>query len=150
MNTASRRRLLVLYAVAAAMLISLGGRLWYLQVMNSTAFTKLASQNQTRNVIVPAVRGQILDDVGSQLVTNTTAMVVSVNMMTLSQLPGGAAPVLRRLAPMLGMPYELLSKKTRLCTKGVPQPCWAGSPYQPIPVDQNVPDRVALQIMEQQ
>src|SRR5205814_1401112 len=33
MNLASRRRLLVLYAVAAAMLISLGGRLWYLQVM---------------------------------------------------------------------------------------------------------------------
>ena len=43
MNTASRRRLLVLYAVAAAMLISLGGRLWYLQVMNNTAFTKLAA-----------------------------------------------------------------------------------------------------------
>ena len=32
MNVASRRRLLVLYVVAAAMLVSLGGRLWYLQV----------------------------------------------------------------------------------------------------------------------
>jgi penicillin-binding protein 2 len=150
MNMASRRRLLVLYVVAAAMLISLGGRLWYLQVMNNTAFTKLAAQNQTRSVIVPAVRGQVLDDVGSQLVTNTTALVVSVNMMTLSQLPGGAAPVLHRLAPLLGMPYKLLSEKTRLCTKGVPQPCWTGSPYQPIPVAQNVPGRIALQIMEQQ
>ena len=38
--------------------------------MNNSSFTKLAEQNQTRNVIVPAVRGQILDDVGSQLVTN--------------------------------------------------------------------------------
>jgi penicillin-binding protein 2 len=150
MNTASRRRLLVLYVIAAAMLISLGGRLWYLQVMNSTAFTKLAAQNQTRNVIVPAVRGQILDDIGRQLITNKTALVVSVDMMNLSQQPGGAAPVLRRLAPMLGMPYQLLSDKTRLCTKGVPPPCWAGSPYQPIPVDQNVTQRVALQIMEEQ
>jgi penicillin-binding protein 2 len=150
MNTASRRRLLVLYMLTAAMLISLGGRLWYLQVMNNTAFTKLAAQNQTRNVIVPAIRGQILDDVGSQLVTNTTALVVSVNMMTLSQLPGGPAPVLHRLAPLLGMPYKLLSDKTRLCTKGVRQPCWAGSPYQPIPVDQHVSGRIALQIMEQQ
>ena len=108
MNLASRRRLLVLYAVAAAMLISLGGRLWYLQVMNNTAFTKLAAANQTRNVIVPAVRGQILDDVGNRLVTNKTALVVSVDMMNLSQQPGGAAPVLHRLAPLLGLSYQLL------------------------------------------
>jgi penicillin-binding protein 2 len=150
MNTASRRRLLVLYVIAAAMLISLGGRLWYLQVMNNTAFTKLAAANQTRNVIVPAVRGQVLDDVGNRLVTNQTALVVSVDMMNLSQQPGGAAPVLHRLAPLLGMSYKLLTSKTRLCTAGVPQPCWAGSPYQPIPVAQDVSPRVALQVMEQQ
>jgi penicillin-binding protein 2 len=150
MNTSSRRRLLVLYAIAAAMLVSLGGRLWYLQVMNTTAFTKLAAANQTRNVIVPAVRGQILDDVGNRLVTDTTALVVSVDMMNLSQQPGGAAPVLHRLAPLLGMSYQLLASKTRLCTAGVQPPCWAGSPYQPIPVDQNVSDRVALQVMEEQ
>jgi penicillin-binding protein 2 len=150
MNTASRRRLLVLYAVAAAMLIALGGRLWYIQVMNNTAFTKLAAANQTRAVIVPAVRGQILDDVGNRLITNQTALVVSVDMMTLSRQPGGAAPVLHRLAPMLGLSDQLLTEKTRLCTKGVPQPCWPGSPYQPIPVDQNVSAQVALQVMEEQ
>jgi penicillin-binding protein 2 len=149
-NTSSRRRLLVLYVVAAAMLITLGGRLWYLQVVNTTAFTKLAAANQTRDVIVPAVRGQIFDDAGNRLVTNQTALVVSVDMMDLSRQPGGAAPVLRRLAPLLGMSVSLLAEKTRLCTTGVPQPCWAGSPYQPIPVDQNVSDRVALQVMEEQ
>ena len=150
MNVSSRRRLVVLYALAAAMLVSLGGRLYYLQVMNNTSFTKLAEQNQTRDVIVPAVRGQILDDVGNQLITNKTALVVSVDMMTLNQEPGGAAPVLRRLAPLLGMSYTKLSEETRLCTRDVPQPCWAGSPYQPIPVDQHVSDQVALQVMEEQ
>src|SRR2546421_4326568 len=150
MTLAAGRRLLVLCAVAAAMLIALGGRLWYLQVMNNTAFTKLAAANQTRSVIVPAVRGQILDDVGNRLVTNKTALVVSVDMMNLSQQPGGPAPVLHRLAPLLGLSYQLLSDKTRLCTKGVPQPCWAGSPYQPIPVAQDVSPRIALQVMEQQ
>src|SRR5258708_26800614 len=149
MNLPWRRRVLGRDAVAAAMLISLGGRLWYLQVMNNTAFTKRAGANQTRNVIVPAVRGQTLDDVGNRLVTNKTALVVSVDMMNLSQQPGGAAPVLHRLAPLLGMSYQLLSDKTRLCTKGVPQPCWAGSPYQPIPVAQDGPPRMALQAMEQ-
>jgi penicillin-binding protein 2 len=150
MNTSSRRRLVLVYVLALAMLVSLGGRLYYLQVMNNTSFTKLAAQNQTRDVIVPAVRGQILDDVGNQLVTNQTALVVSVDMMTLSQQPGGAAPVLRRLAPLLGMSYQTLSNKTRLCTRDVPQPCWPGSPYQPIPVDQDVSDQVALQVMEEQ
>jgi penicillin-binding protein 2 len=149
-NVSSRRRLVVLYVLAAAMLVSLGGRLYYLQVMNNTSFTKLAAQNQTRNVIVPAVRGKILDDVGNELVTNKTSLVVSVDMMTLNQQPGGATPVLKRLAPLLGMPYTKLSQETRLCTKGVPQPCWAGSPYQPIPVDQHVSDQVALQVMEEQ
>jgi penicillin-binding protein 2 len=146
----SRRRLVVIYVLVFAMLVSLSGRLYYLQVMSSSSFTKLAEQNQTRDVIVPAVRGQILDDVGNRLVTNNTALVVSVDMMTLNQQPNGAAPVLRKLAPLLGMSYTLLADKTRLCTVGVPQPCWSGSPYQPIPVDQNVSDRVALQVMEEQ
>ena len=149
MNVASRRRLVVLYVIAAAMLVSLGARLWYVQVLNTASFTKQAEQNQTRHVIVPAVRGQILDDVGNQLVTNQTALTVSVDMMELSQRPGGAAPVLHRLAPLLGMSYTLLSEKTRQCTVGVPAPCWSGSPYQPIPVDQHVSDQVALQILEE-
>ncbi len=149
MNAASRRRLLVLYAVAFLMLAALGGRLYYLQVMDSIAYTKLATQNQTRDVLVPAVRGQILDDVGNQLVTNKTALVVSVNMSILSQQPDQAA-VLRRLAALLHMKDSVLTDKTRQCTRGVPAPCWAGSPYQPIPVDQDVPDQVALQVLEEQ
>ena len=150
MTSASRRRMVVLYVVMASLLITLGGRLWYIQVMNGTSYVKLASANQTRNIVVPAVRGQILDDVGNALVTNRTALVVSVDMMTLSQRPDGGAAVLRRLASMLNMPNKLLQEKVRLCSPTVKQPCWAGSPYQPIPVDQNVTDQVALQIMEEQ
>jgi penicillin-binding protein 2 len=148
--SASRRRMAVLYVVVASLLITLGGRLWYIQVMNGTSYVKLASANQTRNTIVPAVRGQILDDLGNALVANRTALVVSVDMMTLSQRPDGGAAVLRRLAPMLNMPYQLLKDKVRLCSPTVTQPCWAGSPYQPIPVDQSVSEQVALQIMEEQ
>jgi len=149
-NVSSRRRLVVLYLLVAVMLISLGGRLWYIQVMNTTAFAKLAAANQTRQVTVPAVRGQILDDVGNQLVANQTSLVVSVDMMELSRRADGGRAVLHRLATLLGMPYQKLVEKVRLCTKGVPQPCWSGSPYQPIPVDQNVPPQVALQVPEQQ
>src|SRR5512146_2449990 len=70
----SRRRLVVLYAIVAVMLATLGGRLWYLQVMNGTEYKTLAMANQTRTVVVPAVRGQIVDDAGRKLVTNQTSL----------------------------------------------------------------------------
>jgi penicillin-binding protein 2 len=117
--------------------------------MSGTQFRQLALANQTRTIVVPAVRGQILDDEGHPLVTNQTALVVSVNMMQLSQQHDGGTAVLRRLARLLGMSYNTLKAKTTLCTRGVKPPCWSGSPYQPIPVDEKVSDQDALQIMEE-
>ncbi len=150
MIPAARRRLVVLYAVVAALLLSLGGRLWYLQVMTVGSYASAATQDQVRTVIVPPVRGQILDDTGQPLVDNHTSLVVSVNRALVSQQPGGGIPELTRLAHLLGMKLALLQQKIRLCTAGVSQPCWQGSPYQPIPVAQQVPAAVALQIMENQ
>ncbi len=150
MIPASRRRLAVLYVLVAAALVALGGRLYYVQVLNTAQYKALAAANQTRQVVVPAVRGGIVDDLGQPLVRNQTSMVVSVNMSTLSQTTSDdGQSVLRRLAPLLGMSYKDLSEKTRLCTKGVSAPCWTGSPYQPVPVDQRVSMRTALQIMEE-
>ena len=150
MIPAARRRLMVLYVVVAALLASLGGRLWYLQVMTGVSYASAAAQDQTRTVIVPSVRGMILDDVGTPLVSNHTALVVSVNRVLVAQQPDGGIAVLHRLAKLLHMDYRLLQQKIRLCVPGVSQPCWQGSPYQPIPVDQQASDTVALQIMESQ
>jgi penicillin-binding protein 2 len=147
MIPASRYRLWVVYAVVAALLISLGARLWYVQVMNSRAYSTLAAQDQSQQVVVPPVRGSILDDTGQPLVGDRTALVVSVNIARLSQRSDAHA-VLHRLAHLLHMHYKLLSEKVRTCTAGVKAPCWPGSPYQPVPVAQDVSDKVALQIME--
>jgi penicillin-binding protein 2 len=146
----SRKRLLGLYAITLAMLVVLGGRLWFLQVLNTGQYKALAQVNQTRTIVVPAVRGTITDDTGAPLVDNQTSMTVAVNMMQLSQTTSDdGKAVLARLAPLLHMPGTTLADKVRLCTRGVPQPCWTGSPYQPIPVAENVSDAVALQIMEE-
>jgi penicillin-binding protein 2 len=150
MIPASRRRLAVLHLVVASLLIGLGVRLWFVQVMSGTAYASQAKQEQTENVIVPSVRGDILDDTGSPMVDNRSALVVSVNMSQLEQQKDGGAAVLRRLAPLLGMTYQQLTSETRFCTAKVHQPCWQGSPYQPIPVAQNVSDQIALQVMESQ
>jgi penicillin-binding protein 2 len=150
MIPAARRRVMVLYVVVAALLLSLGGRLWYLQVMTGVSYASAAAQDQVRTVIVPPVRGQILDDAGRALVDNHTSLVVSVNRALVSQQAGGGIGELHRLAHLLGMSYTLLQEKIRLCTATVSQPCWQGSPYQPIPVAQQVPAPIALQIMENQ
>jgi penicillin-binding protein 2 len=147
MSSASRHRLWVIHLVVAALIISLGVRLWDVQVMKGRSYAALAAQDMTQSVVVPSVRGQILDDTGQPFVDNKTALVVSVNIARLTQRTDEKA-VLARLAKLLRMRPKLLSEKVRLCTKGVSQPCWAGSPYQPVPVEQNAPDRVALQIME--
>jgi penicillin-binding protein 2 len=150
MIPAARRRLMVVYVLVAALLATLGGRLWYLQVMTGVSYASAAAQDQTRTVIVPSVRGQILDDTGLPLVDNHTSLVVSVNRVLLSQQADGGTAELHKLAKALHMNYHRLQQKIRLCGPHVSQPCWQGSPYQPIPVDQHANDAVALQIMESQ
>ena len=80
----SRRRLFGLYVLTVAAVVVLGGRLWYLQVLDTTQYKALAQVNQTRQIVVPAVRGAITDDTGTPFVRNETEMVVSVNMLDLS------------------------------------------------------------------
>jgi len=138
----------VLSVVCVALLTILAARLWYMQVMTGGGYARLANQEQIRTVVVPPVRGQILDDTGRVLVADRSSLVVTVNVTELSRQTDGGSAELRRLAALLGMRDLLLRERLRLCTAGVSQPCWAGSPYQPIPVRQDVPERVGVQIME--
>jgi penicillin-binding protein 2 len=150
MIPASRRRLAVLHVLVAALLIGLGIRVWNVQIAAGASYASQASLDQARDVIVPAVRGEILDDGGQPLVDNRSTLVIAVNMAELSQQQDGGTAILTRLASLLGMRLKVLREKVRLCTVGVSQPCWQGSPYQPIPVAENVSDQVALQVLESQ
>jgi penicillin-binding protein 2 len=150
MNSRSHARLVVLHVLVLSLLLSLGGRLWYLQVMNGDYYRKVAADNGIRDIIVPAPRGQILDDVGRPLVRNRTALVVSADRTTLLRQKDGGRAVLQRLAGVLGMPYAQIAAKIQLCGPGVKRPCWTGSPYQPIPIDDHADPQKALQIRERQ
>ncbi|WP_329521716.1 penicillin-binding protein 2 [Spirillospora sp. NBC_01491] len=150
MNSRTHFRLVVLYVLVAALLLVLAGRLWTMQVLDGRHYRQVAADNRTRDIVVPAVRGVILDDQGRLLVRNRTALVVSVDRTTLSRQKDGGKAVLGRLALVLGTGYDDLSKKIRLCGPGIQRPCWPGSPYQPIPVDDRVSAKRALQIMERQ
>ncbi len=148
MSQRSRLRLIILQVLILSLLLTLFGRLWYLQVRNGEKYVRAASSNQIREVVTPAVRGQILDDRGRPLVNNRTGLVVSVDRTTLSKRKDKGVPVLKRLAQVLGEPYQDVANQLRLCGKNVPKPCWNGSPYQPIPITDKVTTQQALQIME--
>ncbi|MFI6483020.1 penicillin-binding protein 2 [Nonomuraea sp. NPDC050663] len=141
-----RTRLVVLHVMVLTLLAALAVRLWQVQVMRGQEFVSAAAETRTRDVVVPAVRGQILDAAGRPLVRNRTALVVSVDRNEIAK----DRSVLTRLAAVLGRPVKTLEKRIRSCGPGVTRPCWPGSPYQPIPIDEKVTTREALTILERQ
>jgi penicillin-binding protein 2 len=147
MSDRSRLRLFVLRVLVVSLLATLFGRLWYLQVMSGDQYRRTAQDLQTRTIVTPAPRGDILDDQGQALVDNKTALVVSVNRTKLARQPDGGKAVLRRLANVTDVAYAELKRRIRLCGPHVSKPCWNGSPYQPIPVAE-ANNTVALQILE--
>ncbi|MDP9395609.1 MAG: penicillin-binding protein 2 [Actinomycetota bacterium] len=151
MSEQSRLRLVVLRVLVLSLLVTLFARLWFLQVVAGEDYSQAAADNRIREVVTPAVRGQILDDAGRPLARNRTAMVVSVSRTELLRQRDGGEALLRRLASVLRMPYAEVRGRTRLCgTPGAPKPptCWNGSPYQPIPVTDEARESMALQIVE--
>jgi penicillin-binding protein 2 len=144
---ASRSRLLGVTLIVMALLITLGVRLWDVQVKSHKSYVALANDDRLRDIIEPSVRGQIYSDTGTPLVTDSASLTVTVNMAVVDQETDATAE-LNRLAKLLGISAKTMQEKVRVCTVGVSQPCWQGSPYQPIPVAEHVSDQMALQVLE--
>ncbi|MFC6080044.1 penicillin-binding protein 2 [Sphaerisporangium aureirubrum] len=145
-----RARLVVLQFLVVTLLVVLTLRLWQVQVVRGPKFVAAATETRTRDVIVPAVRGPILDSRGRPLVRNRSALVVSVDRAEMERMRDGGAAVLKRLGAVLGRPVKELRERIRPCGPRVTRPCWPGSLYSPIPIDDKVTTRQALQILERQ
>ncbi|MBT2476889.1 penicillin-binding protein 2 [Streptomyces sp. ISL-94] len=143
-----QNRLVVIQIVVFSLLLTLGGRLWYLQIRNGQGYTDEAKNNHVQQVVQPAVRGSILDSRGVPLADNATHLVVSANRTELLTMKDKGKAVLTRLAGVLGADPQEVIDKVRLCDAKTPKPCWNGSPYQPIPVSDEATTEQALQIHE--
>ena len=156
MSEQSRVRLFLLHVLVLSLLLTLFGRLWYMQVMAGDKYAAAATVTTTRDIVTTAARGGLLDDYGRRLATNRAMLVVSVDRVELDKQPDKGAAVLHRLAHVLGKRYRLLAHEVRYCYEvHNARPCWAGSPYQPIPVvaldsNQQKNTRTALLIAERQ
>ncbi|MCT2590449.1 penicillin-binding protein 2 [Streptomyces sp. N2-109] len=141
-------RLVAIQILVFSLLLTLGGRLWYLQIRNGDEYQEKAAGNHVQQVVNPAPRGAILDARGVPLADNQTRLVVTASRTELMKMPDDGEAVLARLAEVLKMKPAEIQQRVRLCDSETPQPCWNGSPYQPIPVTDEATTEQALQIRE--
>ncbi|AJT67088.1 penicillin-binding protein 2 [Streptomyces chattanoogensis] len=141
-------RLIAIQILVFSLLLTLGGRLWYLQIRNGQEYANEAKSNHVQQVVEPATRGSILDARGVPLADNQTRLVVSASRTELLKMKDDGKAVLGRLSQVLGMSEQEIRNKVRLCDAKTPQPCWNGSPYQPIPITDEATTQQALQIRE--
>jgi penicillin-binding protein 2 len=151
-DTRGRLRLVVVQALVLSLFVTLFARLWYLQVLGGEAYQAQAAQQSVRELVVQPARGLIVDDMGRPLVANRTSWVITVDRTLLNKMDSGQREaVLRRLSRTVGQPYPRIKARTLLCGEpgSMQGTCWNGSPYQPVPVAEDVSQQVAVSIMEQ-
>ncbi|WP_370652744.1 penicillin-binding protein 2 [Frankia sp. Cj5] len=141
-------RLLVLRVLVISLLVTLGARLWALQVLNGEHYRQVAETNRVRDVVTPAPRGLIVDDQGRALVRNRTSLVISVNRSVTDRQKDSGRAVLERLSGVIGVPPADVTRRIQYCSASVKPPCWNGSPYQPVPVAKDVTPTQALAVIE--
>ncbi|MGI8761293.1 MAG: penicillin-binding transpeptidase domain-containing protein [Jatrophihabitantaceae bacterium] len=142
------RRFSIIVVLVASMVLTLLGRLYYVQVLDANKPTQSANRLHDGVIVVPAPRGQIVDARGRPLVDNTSAQTLTVDRDTLQELPDHGAAVLARLARLLHTSAGALAKQITPCSPKVPAPCWTGQPYQPVPVATKASTAVVLAVGE--
>src|SRR4051812_46460255 len=148
----SRLRLVVIQALVFSLFATLLVRLYYLQVVSGDEYAAQAASQSVREVVVQPQRGLIVDDEGRPLVANRTSWVVSVDRGTLAKLPEAEQrSLLHRVARVTDVSVGRIHRLLTTCgeDKSVVGDCWNGSPFQPVPIAVDVPEPMALRVLEQ-
>ena len=145
----SRRRLVVLGAILGALMLGLGGRAWFLQVASHSKYVACPARTGSGTSSSRRCAARYVDDTGQPMVEQSVgAGCRRRTWRRYRRRPTAARPSWPGLPKLLRISDKVMQERVRLCTVGVAQPCWQGSPYQPIPVAQNVTETVALQVLE--
>ncbi len=142
------RRFTIIVVLVVSMVLTLFGRLYYLQLLDPNKPQQTAGLLHDGVIVVPAPRGLIVDARGRPLVDNTSVQVLTIDQDRLEGLPDHGEAVLGKLAALLGVSASRLAEEIRPCSPKVPAPCWTGEPYQPVPVVIGVPTQVLFTVSE--
>ncbi|HWI42874.1 MAG TPA: penicillin-binding protein 2 [Nocardioides sp.] len=148
----SRLRLIVIQTLVFSLLATLGARLYYLQVVSGEHYQGQAASQSVRDIVVQPQRGLVVDAMGRPLVTNRLTWVVSLDRTLLGKMSeDDRHTLLERTGRAIGMRVRRIELKLMLCgdAGAVAGQCWNGSPYQPVPIAQDVKESAALRILEQ-
>ena len=142
----SSARLKVFAILVLVMFAALSTRLWFLQVLATQVYADKAKDNGVREIAIDALRGEIwtADQYGKPngvpLVENVSSLEVRIDVQELEE-SGLAEQVLARLSEMLDVPV----KKIRGSIESTQY-----FDYQPKPIAEFVPEKVAFAIRERQ
>ncbi|MEN9698263.1 MAG: hypothetical protein RL448_218, partial [Actinomycetota bacterium] len=151
MNQRARLSLLVVQVLVISLFGALLGRLFYLQVGAAPTYKKAALDIQSRDVIIPATRGLILDSSGVPLAMNKVGLAITVNRSIIDAQPDEGNSALSKVSDLLGMDFQDVYRKTRLCgeiAEGDKTGCWTGNRFQPIPITKDASADIGLRIVE--
>lgn len=141
-------RVVLIAAAVLLLVLTLLGRLYFVQILDRNKPAQTAGALHLGSIVIPAARGNIVDDQGRPLVDDTATHVVTVAWETLQQQPDQGRAVLTRLGALIGVGEQDLAHQITPCGVKVPDPCWTGQPYQPVPVMMNAPTSVVLALSE--
>src|SRR3954452_2491524 len=106
-------RVAILGGMALAMFAIIFFRLWFLQVLSGDKYLAEASNNQVRDIVVPAPRGDVLDRNGRVLVDNRISIAVQLKPDEVPPPGARRNELLTRLRPILGMKQSQMIREIR-------------------------------------
>ena len=128
-------RLRVLGVVVAALFSLMFIRLWYLQVLDTSAYSKTVTANQVRPVEVPAPRGLITDRNNNIIVGDQVTQDITLSRVAAQEHPA----VVGQLAALLGMSSAQIEADLANVQYSL---------YKPVPILENAPLSDVLYIGE--
>lgn len=130
----SRWRLVILQVLVIALVATLLGRLAYMQATGAGQ-AAAAVESRVRDIVVPAPRGLIVDQVGRPLITNRQATDVLLDRAVLAAQEDGGDATVAMIASSTGTSEDLIRSRMVTCgTAGADATCFTGGPYEPVPV----------------
>jgi penicillin-binding protein 2 len=138
--------LIVLEVLLLSLVVTLLGRLAYLQAAGGSRGAALVGQGSQ---IVSAPRGVILDQTGQPLAANRTAVDVVVDRAALKRQPDAGAASLAKVAAAIGDDEAVLRVRMIPCGQpGAAPGCFTGAATEPLPVAKDVPVGDVLDLIE--
>ena len=146
-------RLTFFQAVVFAVFLVFGIRMYELQIVSSDYYESQADENRLSRLPIPSRRGAIFDRYDNRLAFNVPAFNVTIIP---AELPGdetGELEIFNRLSALVGIPpTREIADQARQFVRSIEELVAEGegiAPFQPVIAALDVPQRVAMQILEE-